>query len=447
MQTGAPIKKNDVLEIEIDGIGYEGEGIAHLGGYTVFIRYALPGEKVRAVVILVKPTFAVAKLQQVLRVSPDRATPFCPVYYRCGGCGLQHMTYDAQLRFKQNAVREAFRKTARMDIEPCQTVPSPRPTFYRNKMSLPVRGDDAQTGFFATGSHRLVPIEECPIQFDGNGELIGAFRAFMHKNDLRGYNETERTGDVRHLSVRQLGDFRTVTVVTNGNRAKQLAPFNAVLEELYGNKYAYYLNENTSAGNRILGEKSVLAGGELAPVTVDGLQVSVHPHAFFQVNDGVRQKLYAAAAEHANSHAAVDAYSGAGILSALLARKASAVLGVEIETAAVRSAQDMAARNGIQNVTFVCDDCAEALPRLPQAFRGQNTVVVLDPPRAGCDRRVLAALSAACPAKIVYISCNPATLARDVSLLTQSGFALSSVTPFDMFPQTAGVETLCVLTR
>lgn len=442
-----PLNKNDVIEIEIDGIGYEGEGIAHFNGYTVFIRYALPGERVRAVVILAKPAFAVAKLREILRASPDRAQPFCPVYYTCGGCGLQHMTYAAQLRFKQNAVKETFFKAARLRVDPAPCVASPLQREYRNKMSLPVRGTPAAVGFFANASHRLVPVTQCPIQFAGNGELIAAFTGFMHGANISGYNETDRTGTVRHLTARRLGGHTTVTAVVNGAYKERIAPFNAALKRLYGEKYAFYVNYNTSAGNRILGEKSELIGGAPAPIEADGLRVSVHPHAFFQVNDGVRSLLYAAAANEVRAAHIADAYSGAGVLSAILAKNAASVTAVEIEPAAVRSAKDLMEQNGIQNVRCLCGDCATLLPQVLQNCDGENTAVALDPPRAGCARPVLDACIASGAQKIVYISCNPATLARDVALLANGGYTLDSLTPFDMFPQTAGVETLAVLRR
>ncbi|MDE6398212.1 MAG: 23S rRNA (uracil(1939)-C(5))-methyltransferase RlmD, partial [Clostridiales bacterium] len=430
-----------------DGIGYEGEGIAHINGYTVFIRYALPGEKVRAVIILAKPTFAVGKLTAVLRASPDRAEPFCPVYCKCGGCALQHMTYEAQLRSKQNSVRETFFKVAHMRVDPAPCVASPAQRAYRNKMSLPVRGNPAAVGFFASASHRLVPVEHCPIQFAGNGALIAAFTDFLHAENISGYNETEHTGVVRHLVARTTGDRITVTVVVNGAFKKRIAPFDAALKRLYGEKYAFYINTNTSAGNRILGEKSELAGGDPAPVGTDGLRIAVHPHAFMQVNDGVRRLLYAAAANEVRAANVVDAYSGAGVLSAILAKNAASVTAVEIEPAAVRSANDLMAQNGIQNVRCLCGDCATLLPQVLRGCDGENTAVVLDPPRAGCARTVLDAVTKAAAQKIVYISCNPATLARDAALLTSGGYTIASLTPFDMFPQTAGVETLCVFTR
>ncbi len=439
------LKKNDVIEIEIDGLGYNGEGIAHVGGYTVFIRTALPGEKVRAVIILAKPTFAVGKLQKILRPSPDRAEPFCAVFGKCGGCGLQHIQYEAQLRYKREMVADAFKKIARINIQPDEVVPGPLIKNYRNKMSLPVRGDEACVGFFAEGTHRVVPIDCCPIQFEGNGELIRAFCDFMRDNAIRGYNETTGEGEVRHLAARKTGDSITVTAVTNGNYVKKLAPFEKKLKELYGENYAYYVNINGSRGNCILGEDSVFVGGRVEPVIIDGLKTKVHPQSFFQVNDGVRELLYREIAKEAKGENVIDAYSGAGVLSAMLARSANSVTAIEIEPKAVESARFMLEQNGIKNVKTVCGDCAVELGNALK--NAKNSVVVLDPPRAGCSRPALDAVCSARPEKILYVSCAPATLARDAAILSEHGYSITRLTPFDMFPHTANVETLVVLSK
>lgn len=438
-----PVKKNDVIEIDIDDVGYDGAGIAHVGGYTVFINYALKGERVRALIILTKRTFAVGKLQAVLVSSPDRCEPICPVYYKCGGCELQHMNYAAQLSFKRAALIETFRK-ARIEINPAEVIPSDKKFAYRNKMSLPVRGTSI-IGFFASASHRVVPIEHCPIQFDCNRELIVAFREYLIDNGIDGYNETTGGGIVRHLSVRKLGDFVTVTVVANGRHKDMLASFDDKLKKLYGENYAYYINYNDKPGNRILGDESEFIGGSTEPVIVDGLKTAVHPQSFFQVNDGVRRALYEYVAAQAGGGKVIDAYSGAGVLSALLAKKAESVTAVEIEPKAVQSAKKMLELNGIENVKLICGDCAEKLPEVTAGI-GEYTLV-LDPPRAGCSEKVLSAAAQSKPKKIIYISCNPATLARDIFFLKENGYEVNTVTPFDMFPQTVNLETVAVLSR
>lgn len=439
------VQKNDIIEINIDGIGYNGEGIAHLGGYTIFIKYALPQEKVRAVIILAKPTFAVGKLLQVISSSPYRVEPFCPVYYKCGGCGLQHIAYEKQLEFKTEAVKEAFKKAAKISVQPASCIPSPEIKNYRNKMSLPVRGD--KIGFFAENSHRVIDIDECPIQFENNSVLITAFKKYLAENGLSGYNETDNSGAVRHLAARRVGGITTVTAVVNGGGyVNKLKPFGEVLKSIYGDKFNYYININTAHNNIILGKTTEFVCGNGDLTEVDGLQTAVHPQSFFQVNDGVRKLIYDKAAECVSGEIVYDCYSGAGILSAMLARRAKHVTAIEIEPKATENAMQLIKANGIRNVTPVCGDCAEEIPKiLDQTPDAKQCTVVLDPPRAGCDERVINAINGSNVPKVVYISCNPATLARDCMRL--SHYRIAELTPFDMFPQTSNVETVAVLKR
>ena len=443
--TETAVKKNDVIEIEIDDLGFDGEGIAHINGYTIFIKYALPHEKVRALVILAKPTFAVAKLTQVLIPSPDRAEPFCPVYYKCGGCGLQHLSYAAQTEFKRMCIKNAFFKNAHMEIDPDKAVESPQIKNYRNKMSLPVRGETPTIGFFAANSHRVVPISECPIQFEENGRLIEEFANFLHENKISGYDEFAHKGKVRHIIARKLGGNVTVTVVLNGKYADEIKSFDNNLRGLYGNNYAFYANYNSAQGNRILGEHSEFLGGNAAFADIDGIEAEIHPQSFFQVNDGVRNLLYKAVAAEADSETVIDAYSGAGVLSAILARKAKRVIAIEIESKAVESAKKLMKRNKVNNVRLICGDCSQKLPEV--IGKEHDFTLVLDPPRSGCARSVALAAAEATPKKIIYVSCNPATLARDAAVFAEHGYRLIRITPFDMFPQTPNVETMVVLSR
>ena len=440
----APVKKNDIVEAEIDGLGYEGEGIAHIGGYTLFVPFALLSERVRAHIILAKPSYAVAKLVSVLRPAKERVEPFCPHYGVCGGCAMQHIAYNAQLEFKRRSVQDTFYKTARLTVEPQETVRSPEERTYRNKLSLPVRGKEPKIGFFAPRSHRIVEIEKCPIQFEESERLIALFKAFLSRAHLEGYDETTGDGLVRHLVARKIGDTLTVTVVVNARSGKRIAPFYRDLQAAFGESVTLYCNYNGGRNNVILGEESVLLGGTPAPVLVDGLYTEVHPQSFFQVNDGVRELLYNAVRKEVGD-TVLDAYSGAGLLSALMAKEGKRVVAIEREKAAVESARLLNERNGIsQNaVRLVCDDCAQALP---ESLRENPHTVVLDPPRSGCAPAVTAALVERPVQKIVYISCAPNTLARDLAALS-SAYELEKLTPYDMFPHCAGVETLAVLRR
>ena len=439
-----PVKKNDIVEADIEDLGYEGEGVAHIGGYALFVPFALPGERVRAHIVLVKPAYAVAKLTAVLRPSKARVEPFCPHYRVCGGCAMQHIAYDAQLEYKRKSVQETFYKTAKLSVLPRETVPSPSTRAYRNKLSLPVRGKEPKIGFFAPRSHRIVEIERCPIQFEENETLIALFKAFLARERIEGYDETSGKGLVRHLVARKTGERLTVTVVVNARSGKRISPFYGDLRTAFGERVTLYCNFNEGRNNIILGEESVLLGGTPAPVLIDGLAVEVHPQSFFQVNDGIRSLLYSAVLAQVGD-TVLDAYSGAGLLSALTAKEGKRVTAIEREKKAVESAKLLNERNGISenSVKLVCADCAEALP---VSLRENPHTVVLDPPRSGCAPAVTAALAERPVQKIVYISCAPNTLARDIAALS-TAYELQSLTPYDMFPHCAGVETLAVLTR
>lgn len=432
------IEKNDSIEIDVDDLGMDGEGVAHYLGVTVFIRGALPGERVRAKIILVKPTFLVGLLVAVLRPSPDRTEPPCPLFGKCGGCQMQHLTYSAQLAAKQKRVADTLAK-AGVGCPVAPTVPSPQPYRYRNKFSLPVRGCPPMAGFFAAASHRIVPLSDCLIQFPQNKQLTEILHEWMQECKLRGFDEASGAGDVRHLVTRLLSGKLYVTLVTPRQNLPAVKEFAARLQAAFGDGFALYVNRNPGLSNVILGEKTEFVAGDDSPVSVEGLQAQVHPKSFFQVNDDVRARLYADVCALVSGRV-IEAYSGAGLLSALLSRKAEHVYSVERERAAVESARQLNKANGLSNITVVQEDCATALPRLTAAC-GASALVV-DPPRAGCAQSVLQAAAAADIGTILYISCNPATLARDLRLLQSLGYTPKSATPYDMFPQTAQVETL-----
>ncbi len=435
------LQKNDVIECPVDTLGIHGEGIAHVEGKTVFIRGALPGERVRAGIVFSRPTFCDARLISVLSPSPDRIKPDCPVFGRCGGCALRHMSYEAELTYKRERVKETFRKVAGLDVEPENTVRSSR-VGCRNKFSLPVRGGNGKTviGFFAAGSHRVVETSDCLLQPKWNARLIAFVKRFMAENNLTGYDEATGTGDVRHIVAREIaGNLYMILVVTDAS-PEVYRRLPRLLQFTLSRKVALYLNENRSTGNAILSGRFACLSS-LPPVRVSDILMDVHPAGFFQVNDAIREKIYAAVDTEADGDEIIDAYAGAGLLSAVLARRGRKVTAVELDPAAARSAENTVRLNNLSSMKVVHGDCAEALPRLVT----ERSVVILDPPRSGCDAKALRA--AALARKIVYISCNPATLARDVKILVDAGFTLGRVRPFDMFPATPHVETVVCLEK
>lgn len=437
------LEKNDIIECAVDTLGIYGEGIAHVEGKTVFIKGALPGEKVRAKIIFNRPSFCDARLESVLYPSPDRVPVDCPVFGKCGGCALRHLSRDAELVYKRERLRETFKKVAGLDVEPEQTVACGDRTRCRNKLSLPIRETDGklQIGFFAANSHRVVEINDCLLQPAWNRALIGFIRQFMAETGLRGYDEQAGVGDLRHLVAREIsGRIYVMPVVLDASKAvyKRLP---SALPAALSREVAVWLNENRKPGNRILGDK-FLQLSALPPVEVSGVTVDVHPAGFFQVNDAVRDRLYADVTAEIDGGTVIDAYAGAGLMTAILAKKCDTVYGVELDKAAMASAEQTVRRNGIDNMKMIAGDCAEVLPRL---VTGKESAIVLDPPRAGCDARVLAA--AAKIPKILYVSCNPATLARDARMLTDAGYTIAFTRPYDMFPGTVSMESLTVFIK
>ena len=441
------LQKNDNIEAVIESLGYRGEGVARVDRVPVFVGGALPGERVRAHVILVKKDYAVAKLTEVLSPSPDRTEPRCPYFGRCGGCNLQHIKYGAQLAYKRGAVADALKKIAHISADVGECVPSDSEYGCRNKLSLPVRRgrNGTEVGLFAYNSHRIVETEDCPLQTDAVRAVLPGLRRIAAR--FAPYDETDGSGELRHFVVRDLGGAVSLTaVLTSRSRGLRDRLADAASAELPG-LGELWLNVNRSPGNVIMGGETELVAGSRVPVDIMGMRTYVHPCGFMQVNPSVMRKLYTAVTEQAAAAAPdtiIDAYSGGGTLTALLAPHARSVIGVEIERAASESADELVASLGLTNVRNICGDCASVLPGLLAGVSG-GSMVVLDPPRSGCAREVIDAVNACGASRVLYVSCNPSTLARDLALL--SNYEPVSVRPFDMFPQTCWVETLVLLSK
>ena len=439
------ILKNDIIEFTVDTLGIYGEGIAHVEGRTVFIRGGLPGERVRARIIFERPTFCDARLEKILEPSPDRIRPVCPVFGACGGCALQHMRYEAELRYKKTRLEETFYKVAHLSVDSRPPVCSPKRERYRNKLSLPVRAgkDGAMIGFFARDSHRVVPIADCWLQPEWVKRVIAVTHDFLEKNGLQGYDEQTGTGDVRHITVREIGGRLYIAAVLC-HAATDEDALRRVYLDAFGQDCRLYLNINPRKTNVIYGDAWKRLHGSDTPTTVDGLLTDVHPASFFQVNDGVRPLLYQAVLDAVEADTVIDAYAGAGLLTAKLAAKCRRAVGIELDPSAAAAARRTAELNkiGLDNRE---GDCAALLPIALQEF--PDATVVLDPPRQGVDAAVTQAIADSRVKTVLYVSCNPATLARDVERLAQGGFTVASAQVFDMFPMTASMESFTVLKR
>ncbi len=461
-------EKNKTYIIEINDMTHEGQGVGRIGGFAVFVNGALTGELVEARIIKVSKTYAIGKLIKILKSSADRIEPFCSVFKRCGGCRLQHLNYEASLKFKTKLVRDNLERIGGlMDVEVFDTMGMENPYNYRNKAQYPVAvvKGDVVSGFYAARSHDVIKSEECGIQAPVSDMLRNEIVRFIVEKGLTVYDESEGTGLIRHILIRtgfNTGDIMMVLVI-NGEAlpfsdelVKRLTESDLENADTYSGcpsgvalkVKSIYLNVNTSKTNVILGEKNILLyGSRTISDTIGRYRFLISPHSFFQVNPVQTEVLYEKALEYAaltGKETVFDLYCGIGTISLFLSEKAAKVYGVEVVEAAYEDAKRNAELNEVKNVEFIQGEAEKAVPGLYQ--KGVRAdVVVLDPPRKGCDESLLHLLSEMKPQRIVYVSCNPSTLARDLKHLTGSGYMVEKVQPVDMFPWGGGVECVASL--
>ena len=461
--------KNEERVGIVSRLGSNGEGILKDGNYTIFVPYALPNEKIKYRVLKVKQNVVFGKVIEVYTPAEERVRPACSVYEKCGGCQLQHLKYKLQLKLKSKIVKDCFSKIAFIDASVPLTERSELELGYRNKLQLPVRAENfgCEIGFFAQNSHRIVPINSCPIQPEWCTRIIKAVKKYVKLNDISVYSDKAGDGLLKHVVVRAVDGKLLITFVINGDTLPCVNELIATLKE-YFNDFSLFVNINKLGTNVILGDRFICLFGKDKVLTSDcGIKYEMGPASFMQVNDNVRRRIYqeAVKASGVNEETVViDAYSGAGMLTAIFAQKAKKAIGIEIIKEAVDCADALKRLNGLEyKMENVCAPCEEELPKIMEREKGNPTVLVLDPPRQGVDEGLINAIKESRPEKIVYISCSPQTLARDVGLLTdtlkreggeliKNGepnpiYELISVKPYDMFPQTKHVETLVQLSQ
>ncbi|MGL5206603.1 MAG: 23S rRNA (uracil(1939)-C(5))-methyltransferase RlmD [Acidaminococcaceae bacterium] len=443
------------VEVAVTGLGSTGEGVGKVNGFTVFAHGGLPGETVKVKLETVKKTYAMGRVTEILKTSDDRCEPVCPIYEECGGCQLQHLSYDAQLKIKTQQVKDALTRIGHLkhtDVLP--TLRAAEPTFYRNKMQFPVSTTEGQLeiGCFAAATHRVVNVDNCFIQKEKNNKIIAVVREWMHKYHISAYNEDKGTGIVRHVMGRvgvHTGDVMVVLVTATYDipHVKELAQM--LRQNIPGLK-SFVQNINKRHTNVIMGLKDrVIYGKSTIRDTLGTLKFNISPQSFFQVNSEQAEKLYNKAVEFAaltGKEIVFDVYCGTGTISLFLAKHAKAVYGIEIVPPAITDARRNAEDNHCDNATFILGDAARKLPELLEQGIKPD-IVLLDPPRAGCEERVLSSIVNVKPKRIVYVSCNPSTLARDLAYLSKHGYDVPTVQPVDMFPMTAHVECVALLQR
>lgn len=446
------MKKNDVLTLDILRFGGE-QGIASADGLTVFVKNALPGEKVLARIEKVQKTCAFAKAVEILTASPDRREPVCPYYEKCGGCVCQHMTYECSLKMKQDRVRDALLRIGKVDVTVPPVLGMEEPWHYRNKTSLPVGGEAGKPliGYYAPRSHRIVDIDKCLIATEESDLVVRVVRSWMEKFAVAPYDEITHQGVVRHVMSRVSRDQKVMAVIVATQRQlpheRELI---AMLRSQVEGLHSVCLSVNKRGDNVILGDNyHVLYGEDRLRDTLCGFEYALSPLSFFQINPVQTEKLYYTALDYAGltgNELVADLYCGAGTISLLLAKKARHVIGIEIVEPAIRDAEENARRNGVGNVEFHAAAAEKLLPVLVEKGLRPD-VVVLDPPRKGCEESVLHAIIKAAPRRVVYVSCDVATQARDALILTAGGYKAAKCQSVDMFCHTGHVENVLLFER
>lgn len=501
MQKRKTVQTGTQCKIEIVDLGNEGEGIGRAEGFAVFIPGAIPGDAVLAEITQVKKNFAKGKIVEYLTVSPDRQENFCTHGADCGGCGLQNLRYEAQLALKQKWVRDCLERIGGVK-EPlvCDIIGMEAPFRYRNKAVFPVgrvTGEEKKTrgcsvGFYRARSNEVVNCETCLLQAEPAERVAEVIRRYVKRTKVPIYDPKTGTGVLRHIIVKtalSTGEVMVILVAAErrlpetdklvSDLAEALEKLSAEINEAIGREtvsagpdetadgedYGFYLesvilNVNKKKGREILGQECItLAGKSTIMDYACGLELEISPLSFYQVNPIQMEQLYAKAAEYAGltgKETVLDLYCGVGTIGLYMAHRAKKVIGIEAVRAAVLDANRNAVLNGIVNAEYICGKAEEVLPALMAGSTDKEgeqippikaDVVLLDPPRAGCDPAVLDALIQVAPERIVYISCDPATLARDVKILCGQGYRFEEAQPVDMFPQTSHVETVVLITR
>ena len=453
-QSAYPVRKGQILEVDVTGYTSEGQGVARVEGLAVFVAGAIRGERVKIKIVHLGHTAAYGEIVEILRPSPHRRTPDCPYAADCGGCVFWHMDYEEELRAKAQRVADALTRIGGLDFPQVPITPGPSVTGYRNKAQYPValvRGK-AQAGFFRQRTHEVIPVERCLIQGPEADQARETVIRWMRENHVPAYDEKTGKGLLRHIYVRTARATGQVLVclVINGDGIPQEKQLVHNLLTDVKNWTTVCLSIHKKPGNAVLGDKFVtIHGPGYIEDVLCGLRFRLSPRSFYQVNRDQAERLYETAIDLAGltgRETVLDLYCGTGTITLALAKKAKRVIGVEIIPAAIRDARENAARNAVENAEFFCADASQAAKQFAQTGIRPD-VIVVDPPRKGLDETVVDAMAQMSPEKIVYVSCDPATLARDLRRLETHGYRTQTAQALDMFPRCAHVETVVLLSK
>ena len=450
-----PVEKNEDYIIDIDNMGYEGEGVGKIDGFTVFVAGAIVGEKVKIKIVKVSKNFAFGKLLEIIEKSKGRIEPVCIIYKNCGGCNLQHIDYNSQLDFKTNRVVQVINRIGKLEeVIVHKALGMESPYNYRNKVQLPASNINGvvKIGFYAVRSHDIINMENCHIQDAVADIVVKLTRQWIKEFNIECYNEENHQGILRHIMIRKgikTGEVMVVLII-KGKDIPHKEEFIEIMRKKIKGLVSIIQNTNNEKTNVILGSAcKTLWGKDTINDYISEFKFEVSPLSFFQVNSIQTEVLYNKALEYANlsgGEVVLDAYCGTGTISLFLSKKAKKVYGVEIVPEAIENAKKNAKENNVNNTEFIVGEAEKVIPKLiSQGVRAD--VVVVDPPRKGCDKTLLEAICHMGPKTIVYVSCDPGTLARDLGILDELGYKTLEIQPVDMFPQTAHVECVVKLYR
>ncbi|MDR2940880.1 MAG: 23S rRNA (uracil(1939)-C(5))-methyltransferase RlmD [Clostridiales bacterium] len=445
------LEKNKTYKMVIDDLGSEGQGVGRVDNFTVFVEGAVPGDYVEALIIKVKKSYAAGKAVKIIKASKDRVEAVCPVFSKCGGCHLQNLSYESQLAYKKNKVYNDLKRIGGIEADVFDVIGMDYPYYYRNKAQFPVQGRGGQPviGFYRKRSHDIIEIKECFIHNKISSQITDVVKKFMIKHNIEPYDEKTNKGTVRHILVRTGLNEIMVCLVIND---KNLNHKNELVNELIkidGMK-SILININEKQTNVIMGRQTKLLWGKEYIIDMIGnLKFKISALSFFQVNTAQTNILYQTVLEFADlkgTETVVDAYCGVGSISLFLAPSAKLVYGVDIIEEAIEDAKKNAKLNGAQNVEFILGDTKKVLQENILGTGISPDIIVVDPPRKGCEPEVIEAILEISPNKLIYVSCDPSTLARDLSLLSEK-YNVKKVQPVDSFCQTYHVETAVLMQR
>lgn len=453
VRMSAPVKKNERLSVYIEDLTHDGNGVAKVEGYPLFIQGALPNETAEIHVLKTLKNYGFAKVIDIIKPSPDRVEAPCDYFKQCGGCQLQHLSYEGQLKWKENMVRNVMQRIGKIHAPVHPVKGMKEPWHYRNKAQIPFSENEAGqaiAGFYKTKTHSIVDMDRCLIQTGEADAILAGLKKELATLGVRSYNEHTHEGMLRHVVIRKARATGEVMVVlvTKKKKFPQKEAAIAVIQKLVPNATSIMQNVNSEKTNVIFGDDTInLWGKDVIIDTIGNVRFEISARSFYQVNPEQTEVLYKQALDYADlqgDERVIDAYCGIGTISLFLAQKAKTVMGVEIVPQAIEDAKRNAVLNGFTNTYFEAGPAEEVIPRWYKEGK-EADVLVVDPPRKGCDEALLTTILEQRPKRVVYVSCNPATLARDLRILEDGGYQTQEIQPVDMFPHSTHCEAVAWL--